>query len=470
MGVISKQVSPNMTHSMLSPFYKGHIRGLYPSSVNEELMIAIAHKIIDDFPEIKTVSCARDSRHSSPSLQQVFMDTLLNAGVHVCDLGIAPSELVYFSSFDPTIDAAFMITASHNPRDYNGLKALRHAGLPFQEGDLFPNSSTRINKATKRGRSLEIDFSQQYLKRMKVITQDIALPKLKILANACHGTAFSLANALFQHFELEVDWIQHEANGDFPACGPDPSSPQYQDIMRATMKDGQYDLAIAWDGDADRCLFYDHRGKLVSQASIMGLIAEDLLIDNPGSAIIYEHKISWALHLNLDQYDWTGIKCKTGHINMKKAMQNNKAIYGGEISGHHYFASMHYCDNGNLPWIYILALLHEKQKSLAELAENFAQHAPSLPEINLKVKNSATSLQLIADHFVSLSLKHDDFDGLTCEFDSWRFNLRQSHTEPCLRLNIESKPSETHLLDHRNKILSILEDQVISFSPNDLKD
>ena len=445
-----------------SPFYKGHIRGPYPQAINETLMVAIANTIALRFPEIKTVACARDSRHSSPSLQRSFIDALLNAGIHVCDLGIAASELIYFSSFDPSIDAAFMITASHNPRDYNGIKALRHACQAFEDGHLLPDQATGIITATKKGTLHQIDFVQQYLDRIKKITQDIKLPKLRILANACHGTAFSLAQALFQHFELEVDWIESEATGDFPSCGPDPSTPHYQDLMAEAMKECLYDLGIAWDGDADRCLFYDHRGKLVNQASVMGLIAEDLLLDKPGSSIIYEHKISWALHLNLDQYDWTGIKCETGHINMKRAMQKNEAIYGGEISGHHYFASMNYCDNGNLPWIYILALLHEKQQTLAELAENFAQHAPSLPETNLKVKNSPAALKLITDHFVPLALSHDNFDGLTCEFNSWRFNLRQSHTEPCLRLNIESKPADANLLERKNAILELLKDEIIS--------
>ena len=442
------------------PFYKGHIRGLYPEEINEPLMQQIALHIATHFPEIKAVACGYDSRSSSPALHKSFTETLLSQGIKVCHLGCVPSELVYFSSFHPDIDAAFMITASHNPKGYNGLKALKHSGIPFEDSSLKPTANLSIEPTDAMGSVFSLDFELSYLDKIKLITAELKLPQLNILANACNGTAALLSEPLFEHFKLKVDWVNKAPNGDFPDCGPNPSQAHYQAEMKQHMQSRTYDLGIAWDGDADRCLLYDHLGNLVDPAICMGLIAKSLIQSQANKQIIYEHKISWALHLNLSQHDWQGFKCQTGHVNMKRAMQKHDAIYGGEVSGHHYFGAMNSCDNGNLPWIYILALLESSQRSLADLAHDFAKHAPSLPEISVRVKHPILAMRIIEQHFVPSSLQHDFFDGLSCEFETWRFNLRQSHTEPCLRLNLESKPEEPNLLDRKKAIFELLKDEI----------
>lgn len=431
----------------LTCFKAYDIRGRVPDELNAELCVRIGaalHSQLRPGP----VVLGRDVRLSSPPLRTALAEGLLRMGRDVIDIGLCGTEEVYFQTFHRDAAGGVMVTASHNPMDYNGMKLVREQARPISgDSGLFAirDAATQAklpSPAARPGATRVNADKSAYISHLLGYVDTSGLKPLKIVCNAGNGGAGLVIDQLAPHLPFDFVPIQHEPDGSFPHGIPNPLLPACRDATANAVREHGADFGIAWDGDFDRCFFFDAQGRFIEGYYLVGLLAEALLARHPGGKIIHDPRLTWN---TIDQVQAAGgvpVQSKTGHAFIKERMRAEDAIYGGEMSAHHYFRDFAYCDSGMIPWLLIAGLMSSTGRSLADLVEARMAAHPCSGEINFKVADSLAAIDRVLSHYAPRSPMIDRTDGISMDFGKWRFNLRSSNTEPLLRLNVEAREDE----------------------------
>lgn len=426
------------------PAFKAYdIRGRVPEELNEDLArrigVALAAQLAPG-----PVVLGHDVRLTSPALQDALAAGLRGTGREVIDIGLCGTEEVYFQTDHLGAAGGVMVTASHNPMDYNGMKLVKENARPISsDTGLFAISDAvaadtaeaqppRAGQVTQHDKSAYIQHLLSYVDAGK-------LKPLKLVVNAGNGGAGAIVDLLAPHLPFEFIRICHEPDGSFPNGIPNPLLPENRAATADAVREHGADFGIAWDGDFDRCFFFDHSGRFIEGYYLVGLLAKAILARHPGGKIVHDPRLVWNTVDMVEQAGGVAVQCKSGHAFIKEKMRAEDAVYGGEMSAHHYFREFAYADSGMIPWLLIAQLVSESGRSLADWVEDRMAAYPCSGEINFKVDDAKAAVARVMEHFAAQSPRLDHTDGISADFGDWRFNLRSSNTEPLLRLNVEAR-------------------------------
>lgn len=437
--------------TQLTCFKAYDIRG----KLGTELNVEIAYKIGRAYGQIyqpKTVVVGCDIRLSSEDLKQATIKGLNDAGVDVLDLGMTGTEEVYFGAFHLDVQGGIEITASHNPMDYNGMKLVRENARPIgadsglKEIRLLAESGN-FNEVITKGTTKKYNILPEYIDHLMSYIDPSKIRPLKLVMNAGNGAAGHVVDAIeakFKQLNMPVEFVKihNDADGTFPNGIPNPILVENRDSTRNAVIEHHADMGIAWDGDFDRCFLFDEKGQFIEGYYIVGLLAQAFLLKQSGEKIVHDPRLVWNTFDVIEQYQGEAIQSKSGHSYIKEKMREHNAVYGGEMSAHHYFRDFSYCDSGMIPWLLAISVLSETQQTLSSLVEDMIEKFPCSGEINFKVTDTQATIQKIFDHFADQNPAIDETDGISLNFGAWRLNVRASNTEPLLRLNIESRKDQ----------------------------
>lgn len=443
----------------LNCFKAYDVRGQIPNELNSDVAYRIG-RAYAQYLQPKQVVVGYDIRLSSEELCNSLIDGLLDAGVDVINIGRCGTEDIYFATSYLETDGGIVVTASHNPADYNGMKFVRENSKPIS-GDtgLFVIKELAENNqfsdaavADERGKVTYQNVRQAYLDHLLGYIDVSALKPLKIVCNAGNGGAGAVIDLLESSLPFEFIKIHHEADGNFPNGVPNPLLVENRHSTIKAIQANQADLGIAWDGDFDRCFFFDESGRFIDGYYIVGLLAQSFLDQHPGSSVIYDPRLIWNTIDIAEASNSHSVVCKTGHAFIKEKMRSEDAIYGGEMSAHHYFRDFFYCDSGMIPWLLVVEMLSKTGKPLSELVNARIAAFPASGEINTTIKNPPALIKAAEEEYKDRAKGIDRIDGLSMDFGDWRFNLRMSATEPVVRLNVESR-GDQQLMEQKTKEL-----------------
>ena len=432
----------------LTCFKAYDIRGKLGTELNED----IAYKIGRAYGQIyqpKSVVIGCDIRLSSEALKQATIKGLNDAGVNVLDLGMTGTEEVYFGAFHLDVQGGIEITASHNPMDYNGMKLVRENARPISADTGLKQiqalaETENFIEASKKGSTEKYNILPEFIEHLMTYIDPAKISPMKLVMNAGNGAAGHVVDAIedkFKHLNVPIEFIKinNEADGTFPNGIPNPILIENRDSTRNAVIQHQADMGIAWDGDFDRCFLFDEKGQFIEGYYIVGLLAQAFLLKQPGEKVVHDPRLVWNTLDIVGQYQGIAVQSKSGHAFIKDVMREHNAVYGGEMSAHHYFRDFAYCDSGMIPWLLAVVVLSETKQSLSSLVEEMIAKFPCSGEINFKVADTQTTIQKIFDHYADQKPVIDYTDGVSLDFGVWRLNVRASNTEPLLRLNIESR-------------------------------
>lgn len=442
------------------------IRGELGVQLNEDVAYRIG-RAYGELYQPKTVAVGCDIRLSSESLKQATIKGLNDAGVNVLDLGMTGTEQVYFAAFHLDVQGGIEVTASHNPMNYNGMKLVRENARPISIDSGLKDIQEIAEKGefktpAQQGTTTAYNVLPEFIEHLMGYIDVKALQPLKLLMNAGNGAAGPVIDAIEQYFvqhQIPVEFIKinNEPDGTFPNGIPNPILLENQGVTRDAVLAHGADLGIAWDGDFDRCFLFDETGQFIEGYYIVGLLAAAFLNKSSPEKIVHDPRLVWNTVDIVKEYGGETVQSKSGHAFIKEVMREQNAIYGGEMSAHHYFRDFGYCDSGMIPWLLVIALISQKQMTLSQLVNNMIAKYPCSGEINFKVSDSAHVITTILGKYQTLNPVLDKTDGISCDFGEWRFNIRSSNTEPLLRLNIETQGSNAQtLLEEKTKELSDL--------------
>ena len=433
----------------LTCFKAYDIRGKLGEELNEDIArvigAAFAHVL-----GAKRVVLGRDIRPSSGALSNAVAEGLISQGVEVLDLGLSGTEEMYFATTHFQADGGICVTASHNPMDYNGMKMVKAGSAPLDPATELPKvrelAETGSIPAQNTLGSIRLAEGARaaYVARVLEFIDISALKPMKLLVNAGNGAAGPTFDAIWDALiakgaPLEVVRLHHTPDGSFPNGIPNPLLEENQPVTADAVIAEGADLGIAWDGDFDRCFFFDHMGEFVAGEYVVGLLAEAFLAKEPGAGIVHDPRVIWNTREIVSDKGGDAIQSRTGHAFVKQVMRETGAVYGGEMSAHHYFRDFVACDSGMIPWLLVVELLGRRGQTLHDLMAERIAAFPSSGETNFRVGDVAASIAKIESIYAQNAISRDETDGLSLSFDTWRFNLRASNTEPLLRLNIEAK-------------------------------
>ncbi|WP_454778844.1 phosphomannomutase CpsG [Klebsiella michiganensis] len=454
--------------SILKCFKAYDIRGRLGDELNEDIAYRIG-RAYGDFLKPKTMVVGGDVRLTSESLKQALANGLRDSGTNVIDIGLSGTEEIYFATSYLNVDGGIEVTASHNPMDYNGMKLVRENSKPIS-GDtglhdiqaLAERNQFSKVEPTKRGTYEQVSILDAYVdKVLSYINFSNFSRPMRLVVNSGNGAAGHVIDAVEARFkaanvEIEFVKVHHTPDGHFPNGIPNPLLPECRQDTTDAVISSQADMGIAFDGDFDRCFLFDNKGQFIEGYYIVGLLAAAFLEKNPGAKIIHDPRLSWNTIDIVKDAGGIPVMSKTGHAFIKERMRLEDAVYGGEMSAHHYFRDFYYCDSGMIPWLLVAELLCVKNKSLNELVGERIVAYPASGEINSSLSNPQKAIDSVLEKFQSTALNIDYTDGISVEFEDWRFNLRSSNTEPVVRLNVESKNNQLLMKHKTEEILNIL--------------
>ncbi|QLG89872.1 phosphomannomutase CpsG [Chitinibacter bivalviorum] len=449
----------------LTCFKAYDIRGQLGSELNEDIAYRIG-RAYGQFLQPKRMVVGGDVRLTSESLKQALANGLMDAGCDVIDIGMTGTEEVYFAAFHLDVDGGIEVTASHNPMDYNGMKLVKRGAVPIS-GDTGLRDIQRLAEdnnfpaVTHRGSLSQQSILADYVQHLLGYIDIGALKPMKIVLNAGNGAAGHVVDALEAQFaaaNVPVQFIKvhNEADGTFPNGIPNPLLPENRADTADAVKAHGADLGIAWDGDFDRCFLFDETGEFVEGYYIVGLLAKAFLAHTQGAKIIHDPRLTWNTIDVVKQAGGVAIQSKTGHAFIKERMRKEDAVYGGEMSAHHYFRDFAYCDSGMIPWLLVIELMSRSGQKLSEMVSERIAAFPSSGEINRVVPDAKAAIAKVRVVYESQAQSIDETDGVSMDFGDWRFNLRSSNTEPVIRLNVESRADIALMQKHTDAILELL--------------
>jgi phosphomannomutase len=444
----------------LACFKAYDIRGRIPDELNTDLAYRIG-RAYAAFLKPKRVAVGYDVRLSSPAFAGVLRESLADSGVDVVDIGMCGTEQVYFATFHLDLDGGIMVTASHNPADYNGLKLVRESAKPISADtglrdierivldDAFPPKGTK-------GRVEQVRIEADYVKHLLGYVTRSALEPYTIVTNPGNGGAGPILDLLEPLLPFKFVKRSHEPDGTFPSGIPNPLLPEKRQDTTDAVRREHADLGIAWDGDFDRCFLFDEGGEFIEGYYIVGLLASQVLKRHRGAHVVHDPRLTWNTIEIVREGGGRAVQSKSGHAFMKEVMRRVDAAYGGEMSAHHFFRDFAYCDSGMIPWLLVLEMMSVTGEPLSRLVGERMKRYPASGEINRKVPDAADALRRVRASFEPNALRIDETDGIGIEFERWRFNLRSSNTEPLVRLNVESRGDETLMRDKTSEVLRVL--------------
>ncbi|AJJ12529.1 phosphoglucomutase/phosphomannomutase, alpha/beta/alpha domain III family protein [Yersinia rohdei] len=452
----------------LTCFKAYDIRGQLGSELNEDIAYRIG-RAFGEYLKPKTIVVGGDVRLTSESLKMALAEGLMDAGSDVLDIGLSGTEEIYFATFHLGVDGGIEVTASHNPMDYNGMKLVRENAKPIS-GDtglrdiqrLAEENDFAVPDQSKKGSYKKISILNEYIDHLMgyIDFKNFTRP-LKLAINSGNGAAGHVIDEIEKRFkaaQLPIEFIKihHHPDGNFPNGIPNPLLPECRADTEKVVSETSADMGIAFDGDFDRCFLFDENAQFIEGYYIVGLLGEAFLQKEKGAKIIHDPRLTWNTIDIISKAGGIPIMSKTGHAFIKERMRKEDAIYGGEMSAHHYFRDFAYCDSGMIPWLLVAELLCVKNMSLSQLVGDRMRAFPASGEINRKLVDAKSCIAKIRAIYEPDAVNVDFTDGISIEYSDWRFNLRTSNTEPVVRLNVESV-GNSMLMDKKTKeILELL--------------
>ncbi len=445
----------------LLPCFKAYdIRGRVPDELNEPLAFNIGQAYSAQFAP-KKVAIGHDSRRSSPALAGALAEGFLAAGVDVVDLGLAGTEEIYFAAFHLEVDGGVIVTASHNPADYNGMKLVRQGARPIsgdtglRDIEQLAAKGDRLTADTP-GVLTRLDNKPAYIDHLLGYVDQKGLKPLKIVANAGNGGAGPVIDRLAALLPFDFIRLQWEPDGSFPNGVPNPLLSENREVTANAVREHKADFGLAWDGDFDRCFFFDEQGGFIEGYYLVGLLAQAMLVKHPGAKIIHDPRLVWNTREMVRGARGIPVLSKTGHAFIKERMRLEDAVYGGEMSAHHYFRDFAYCDSGMIPWLLVAEILSRSGQPLSHLVRDRQAAFPVSGEINNRVSDPKAAIARVEDFYAETAGEKDYTDGLSFSAADFRFNIRSSNTEPVLRLNVETKADPALLAAKTEELLSLI--------------
>jgi phosphomannomutase len=434
------------------------IRGIYPDELDEEGAYAVGRAYVQQF-EPRRIAVGRDMRLSSPQMAAAVIRGAADEGAEVLDLGVVGTEMVYFAVGELGLDGGIAVTASHNPKEYTGMKVVRRGALPVGgESGLLDVRDRALAVADRKGggesRMSKADIWPAYVDRVLSFVDPAALRPLKVVIDAANGMAGAMLPPVLERLPVEPVTCFFDPDGSFPNHEPNPLLPENREfIVAKTLEEGA-DLGVAFDGDADRCFFVDDRGEFVPGDFATALLAESVLAKEPGAKVIYDVRASWAVPETIEAAGGVPLINRVGHAYIKHRMRKDDAAFAGEVSGHYYFRGFSQADSGVVPFLLMLELISRKGRKLSEILAPFRARYFITGELNTPVGDVALKLQELKERYAAEgTVSH--LDGISVDGGDWHFNVRPSNTEPLLRLNLEARSQE--LMERkRDEVLDLI--------------
>ena len=443
------------------------VRGKIPDDFDQHLAARIALAFAEHC-SVRKMVVGRDMRLSSPVIAEALITVLLAQGVDVLDIGLCGTEEVYFAVFDGLaagVDGGIMITASHNPAEYNGMKIVQREARPVSSDSGLRDieakaadpawfQATCQHKVAQPGVRIRVTDKQPYVDRLLATVDCRAMRPLKLVVNSGNGCAGPIVDLLAPHYPFEFIRMQHEPDGRFPNGVPNPLLPEKREATALAVREHHADLGIAWDGDFDRCFFYDENGRFIEGYYIVGLLAKAMLQQHQKATVLHDPRLTWNTREMVQQAGGIPLMTRTGHAFIKEKMREVDAVYGGEMSAHHYFRDFGYCDSGMLPWLLVCQLISVSGQKLSALCNAMMAAYPVSGEINSKVNDTEAVFARIEQRYAD-GIK-DYTDGISVEYPRYRFNIRRSNTEPVVRLNVETRHDAELLAAKTEELLQLI--------------
>jgi phosphomannomutase len=442
------------------PCFKAYdIRGKVPGELNKELAYNIG-RAYTKLLNCKKIVIGRDIRYSSEELSEALAKGFTDCGVDVTDIGLCGTEMIYFATPFCDADGGIMITASHNPPEYNGMKFVKRDSVPvssdsgLKDIERFILDDNLAPVIEKKGNVTTVDVYSDFLAHLKKFYKKENIKQLNVVVNAGNGCAGIVLDKIEPLLPIKMMKIFNEPDSAFPNGVPNPLLIENRQPTIDAVLNNKADLGVAWDGDYDRCFFFDEKGSFIEGYYIVALLAQSILKDFPGGKIIHDPRLTWNTIEVVEKSGGKAVQSKSGHTFIKEKMREVNSVYGGEMSAHHYFRDNHFSDSGMIPFLLVLQLISVTNKPLSELVGEMIENFPCSGEINSVIKDPAGKIKEIESIYTDA--EKDFTDGLSAEYKDWRFNVRMSNTEPILRLNVESRGDKKLLEEKTEELLKII--------------
>jgi phosphomannomutase len=435
------------------------VRGLYPTELDEDGAYRVGRAYVEHF-EPRTIAVGRDMRLSSPAMAAAVMNGAADGGADVLDLGLVGTEMVYYAVGELGLDGGICVTASHNPKDYTGMKIVRRGALPVGGdsglGEVRERALADFGAVSRRGEIHPEDVWPGFVEKVLSFIDAEAIRPLRVVVDAANGMAGVMLPPVLERLpQLEVVRCHFEPDGTFPNHEPNPLLPENREFIVARTRGEGADLGVAYDGDADRCFFIDDTGEFVPGDFVTALLAEAVLEKEPGGKVIYDVRASRAVAETIERAGGVPLVNRVGHAFIKHRMREEGALFAGEVSAHYYFRDFSQADSGLVPFLLMLELLSTRGRKLSELLGPYRERFFLTGEINTPVADVPLKLQELKEHYSAEGGRVSHLDGISIDFDDWHFNVRPSNTEPLLRLNLEALSGEL-MEAKRDEVLALI--------------
>jgi phosphomannomutase len=435
------------------------VRGLYPTELDEDGAYRVGRAYVEHF-EPRAIAVGRDMRLSSPAMATAVMNGAADGGAEILDLGLVGTEMVYYAVGELELDGGICVTASHNPKDYTGMKIVRRGALPVGGdsglGDIRARAEVDFGTVPKRGEIRRENVWPGFVEKVLSFIEPETIRPLRVVADAANGMAGAMLPPVLERLpQLDVVRCNFELDGSFPNHEPNPLLPENREFIVAKTRGEGADLGVAYDGDADRCFFVDDTGEFVSGDFVTALLAEAVLEKEPGGKVIYDVRASRAVPETIERAGGVPLVNRVGHAFIKHRMRKEGAVFAGEVSAHYYFRDFSQADSGVVPFLLVLELLSRSGQTLSETLAPYRERFFLTGEINTPVADVPLKLQELKEHYTSQGGRVSHLDGISIDFDDWHFNVRPSNTEPLLRLNLEALSREL-MEEKRDEVLALI--------------